>query len=295
MKKNKVLGIIVIILAYLVCFGVALLLHFKITLPIEQFLLKLLIIDVAMTIVIFVIGWVFDNSSIYDPYWSVIPIGLTIYSAWILNDFHPMSYIMIGVVCIWGVRLTFNFFKTFKNLETQDWRYDHFKNKFPRLWPLINLTGIHLFPTFIVFMVMLSVVKYMENCGSEPLNGSTILAIVITLIAIIIESIADRQMHKFLKTRQNNELINIGLWKRSRHPNYFGEILFWWGIYLIMLSLNENMWILFLGPLLNTLMFVFISVPLAEKRQIAKNPAYLEYKKTTNTFLLFPKKEVENK
>ena len=60
-----------------------------------------------------------------------------------------------------------------------------------------------------------------------------------------------------------------------------------------MLSLNENMWIFFLGPLLNTLMFVFISVPLAEKHQIDKNPAYFEYKKTTNTFLLFPKKEVE--
>jgi steroid 5-alpha reductase family enzyme len=62
-----------------------------------------------------------------------------------------------------------------------------------------------------------------------------------------------------------------------------------------MLSLNDNMWVLFLGPLLNTLMFVFISVPLAEKHQLAKNPQYKEYVRTTNTFLLFPKKEVEEK
>lgn len=293
MKKNKVFGIIIILCAYLVSLGVGALLHFKINFPIEQFLLKLLIIDVAMTIVIFIFSWIFDNASIYDPYWSLIPIILTIYASWILCDFHPMSYIMIILISIWGLRLTFNFFKTFKNLNKQDWRYDHFKNKFPRLWPLINLTGIHLFPTSIVFMSMLSVVKYMETCDHVELNVSTIIAVVITLAAILIETIADAQMHKFLKTRKNNELINIGLWKRSRHPNYFGEILFWWGIYLVMLSLNDNMWILFLGPLLNTLMFVFISAPLAERHQIEKNPAYLEYKKTTNTFLLFPKKEVE--
>lgn len=293
MKKNKLLGIIIILCAYIISFGVGALLHFKINLPVEQFLLKLLIMDVAMTIVVFIFSWIFDNASIYDPYWSIIPIVLTIYSAWILCDFHIMSYIMISLISIWGLRLTINFFKTFKNLDKQDWRYDYFKTKFPRLWPLINLTGIHLFPTLIVFMVMLSVVKYMETCSSVELNVSTIMAVVIALVAIVIETAADIQMHKFLKTRKNSELINVGLWKRSRHPNYFGEILFWWGIYLVMLSLNENMWILFLGPLLNTLMFVFISVPLAEKHQIEKNSAYLEYKKTTNTFLLFPKKEVD--
>ncbi len=292
MRKNKVMGIIVIIIAYIIAFGVGAVLHFKLNLTNEQFLLKVLLMDLALTIIIFIFSSIFKNSSIYDPYWSVIPIGLTIYAAYILNDFHPMSFIMIGLISIWGIRLTINFFKTFKSLDKQDWRYNNFKEKFPRLWPIINLLGIHLFPTLIVYTVMLSVIKYLETCASSVLNLSTIIGIVICLMGIIIESIADKQMHKFLKTRKNNELINTGLWKRSRHPNYFGEILFWWGIYLVMLSLNEKMWVLFLGPLLNTLMFVFVSVPLAEKHQLEKNPAYLEYQKTTNTFLLFPKKEV---
>lgn len=292
MKKSKIMGILVIIASYLIAFGIGALIHFKLELPTEQFLLKLLIIDVAMTIVIFIMSTIFSNSSIYDPYWSVIPIVLGIYASKVLCDFHYMSYIMIALLCIWGLRLTVNFFTTFKNLDKQDWRYDHYKNKFPRIWPIVNFFGIHLFPTIIVFMVMLPVFKYLETCTTVELNLSTILAIIISIAAIIIETVADKQMHKFLKTRKNNELINVGLWKRSRHPNYFGEILFWWGIYLIMLSLNSDMWILFLGPLLNTLMFVFISVPLAEKHQMAKNPSYGDYIKTTNTFLLFPKKEV---
>lgn len=293
MKNSKIFGIFIIILAYLVSFVVGGLLHYYLNLTEEQFLLKLLIIDIAMTIVIYLFSVIFKNASIYDPYWSVIPIVLSIYSSWVLGGFHAQNLVMIGLISIWGIRLTINFFKTFKNLNTQDWRYDHFRNKFPKLWPLINLTGIHLFPTLIVFTCMLSVFEFMKTSTKEILNVSSIIAVIIIIAGIVIETVADHQMHKFLKSRQNNELINVGLWKRSRHPNYFGEILFWWGIYLLMLSLNDNMWVLLLGPMLNTLMFVFISVPLAEKRQIKKNPAYLEYKKTTNTFLLFPKKEVE--
>lgn len=293
MRNSKIFGIFIIVLAYLISFVVGGLLHYYLNLTEEQFLLKLLIIDVAMTVIIYLFSVIFKNASIYDPYWSVIPIVLSIYASWILGDFHEQNFVMLGLIGIWGIRLTINFFKTFKNLNTQDWRYDHFKNKFPKLWPLINLTGIHLFPTLVVFACMLSVFEFMKTSPNVVINLSSVIAIIIILVAIVIEAVADHQMHKFLKTRQNNELINVGLWKRSRHPNYFGEILFWWGIYLLMLSLNDKMWVLFLGPMLNTLMFVFISVPLAEKRQIKKNPAYLEYKKTTNTFLLFPKKEVE--
>ena len=293
MRNSKIFGIFIIVLAYLISFVVGGLLHYYLNLTEEQFLLKLLIIDIAMTVIIYLFSVIFKNASIYDPYWSVIPIVLSIYASWILGDFHEQNFVMLGLIGIWGIRLTINFFKTFKNLNTQDWRYDHFKNKFPKLWPLINLTGIHLFPTLVVFTCMLSVFEFMKTSPNVVINLSSVIAIIIILVAIVIEAVADHQMHKFLKTRQNNELINVGLWKRSRHPNYFGEILFWWGIYLLMLSLNDKMWVLFLGPMLNTLMFVFISVPLAEKRQIKKNPAYLEYKKTTNTFLLFPKKEVE--
>ena len=292
MKKSKLFGIFVIVASYIIACGVGTILHYRLEFTPEQFLLKLLIIDFAMTIVIFIMSSIFGNSSIYDPYWSVIPIVLSVYASYVLCNFHYMSFIVIGLLVVWGLRLTINFFITFKNLDKQDWRYDHYKNKFPKIWPIVNLFGIHLFPTFIVFMVMLPVFNYLGICSTAELNLSTIISCLICVAAILIETIADRQMHKFLKTRKQNELINTGLWKRSRHPNYFGEILFWWGIYLVMLSLNSSMWVLFLGPVLNTLMFVFISVPLAEKHQLQKNPSYQEYIKTTNTFLLFPKKEV---
>ena len=240
MKNSKICGILIIILAYLVSFVVGGMLHYYLNLTEEQFLLKLLIMDVAMTIVIYLFSIIFKNSSIYDPYWSVIPMALAIYTSWTLGGFHKQNFVMIGLIGIWGIRLTLNFFKTFKNLNKQDWRYDYFKNKYPKWWPLINLTGIHLFPTLIVFVCLLSVVDFMRTSPNVVLNLSSVIAVIICLIAIIIETVADREMHKFLKMRKNNELINVGLWKRSRHPNYFGEILFWWGIYLLMFFSKWN-------------------------------------------------------
>ncbi len=289
-KENRILSLIIILIAYACAFVAGYFVWINLTM--DSLLLKFLITDVVATIVIFIFSLICRNASVYDPYWSVLPLVMVIVFAKTISNFHPASFVMIALIAIWGIRLTINWFSTFKNLNHQDWRYDHYKNKFPRLWPIINFGGIHLMPTLIVFSTMLPVVEYMNVCATVPMNVSTIIGIVITIVAIIIETLADLQMHSFLKTRKNHELINVGLWKRSRHPNYFGEILFWFGIYLVMLSLADNMWILFLGPLLNTLLFVFISIPLAEKHQLAKNPAYLEYQKTTNVLLLFPKKTI---
>lgn len=289
-KENRILSLIIILIAYACAFVAGYFVWINLTM--DSLLLKFLITDVVATIVIFIFSLICRNASVYDPYWSVLPLVMVIVFAKTISNFHPASFVMIALIAIWGIRLTINWFSTFKNLNHQDWRYDHYKNKFPRLWPIINFGGIHLMPTLIVFSTMLPVVEYMNVCATVPMNVSTIIGIVITIVAIIIETLADLHMHSFLKTRKNHELINVGLWKRSRHPNYFGEILFWFGIYLVMLSLADNMWILFLGPLLNTLLFVFISIPLAEKHQLAKNPAYLEYQKTTNVLLLFPKKTI---
>ena len=94
-------------------------------------------------------------------------------------------------------------------------------------------------------------------------------------------------MHKYRKNRTTPFNRN-GLWKNSRHPNYLGEILMWWGIGLAIVITDFNLWWLLLGALLNTLLFSFVSIPMAEKRQSRKE-GFLEYKKETR-FLLPVKK-----
>ena len=99
-------------------------------------------------------------------------------------------------------------------------------------------------------------------------------------------------MKKFIKNRiSRDEVINIGLWKYSRHPNYFGEIIIWFGVALILLTSNINYWYFVYGALVNLLMFIFISIPMEEKHMKEYKPTINEYIDSTSMLLLLPKKK----
>lgn len=109
-------------------------------------------------------------------------------------------------------------------------------------------------------------------------------------LGVLLELLSDKSMYKFKKIRSSNkEIINIGLWKYSRHPNYLGEIIFWYGVALADILLNASYYYLILGALLNTLLFMFISIPLAEENLKAYKDGYIEYKKRTRMLLPFKK------
>ena len=100
------------------------------------------------------------------------------------------------------------------------------------------------------------------------------------IIAVGFEYIADNNMHKFIKTRKSRSEINrTGIWKYSRHPNYFGEILFWYGMAVYLILPNINLWYFILGAILNNALFLFISIPMAEKKMMQYKDNFLEYKK----------------
>ena len=123
-----------------------------------------------------------------------------------------------------------------------------------------------------------------NGLATNNFNLSSILAIVIALAGILFELVSDIQSGYYRK-KYPNQILDKGLWKKSRHPNYFGEIIFWFGIFLLMLSIRDNYWVLVLGPIVNLLMFSFISIPLMEKRLLKKYPAYKEYAEKTNVLL----------
>lgn len=303
MKRNRALSLIIIALTYIiVCIGSFLLYGlFDSILPDikDKAILNLFIVDVIMTVFVFIISSCFANSSIYDPYWSVMPIILiTIYALKLKVIDNGFVILLIGTIFIWGIRLTANFIYTFKNLHIQDWRYVNLKEKHPALWPLINLFGIHLFPTVIVFIGLLPAFKYVLefNVGTTP-TISTYLGVIIAFLGIIIETVADGQLHSFKNVSSNDGLVcDKGLWKTSRHPNYFGEILFWIGIWWMGSSFyKDSTWILIFSPLIIFLMFVTISIPMMEKRQLETKQGYKEYMESTNMLLPIFSKKKENK
>ena len=248
----------------------------------NNLVLTLLYADIIATVIIYISSYIFRNSSIYDPYWSVIPPFLLLYWIFILDDINIInSYFILFSVLFWSVRLTYNWIRGWKGLVQEDWRYIDLKNKSGRYYQLVNFSGIHLFPTLIVFACCLPF-RYILKSYYTDIN--IFLGFSICLIGVFYEIISDQQLYNFKKHNPKN-IINIGLWKYSRHPNYYGEILFWWGLFAYAVTL-ENLIPLIFWPISMTLMFIYISIPWIEKKILSSRLEYKNYQKKVN--ILFP-------
>jgi steroid 5-alpha reductase family enzyme len=156
---------------------------------------------------------------------------------------------------------------------------------------LINLVGLQLMPTILVYLGSISLYPIL-SLRTQSFWSLDILALFITLIAIIFETLADQQLYNFTKNRINSqEFITTGLWRYSRHPNYFGEILFWWGLYLFALATDFSFYWVIIGPLSITILFNVVSIPLMENRNLKKKPNYIFYQEKVSRLVpWFPKK-----
>lgn len=255
-------------------------------------LLRLFIADFVATVFVWLWGVIFSNSSVYDPYWSVAPpLMLTGYAIYCGASSFPVV-LMLVAVWYWAIRLTTNWAYTFPNLNKQDWRYDMYKEKFPRLWHIVNFTGINLMPTIVVFLAMVPGFLLIGVSAAVPVHADimTWLGFFVSIAAATLQLISDTQAHRFRRNHRG-EVCMTGLWSISRHPNYLGEILMWWGIYIIYFTAaaGDRSWEMILlpaaGALANTCLFVFISIPMMEKRQIANKPGYSEYRKNVRMLI----------
>lgn len=276
-KKNRFVSFVIIFLVYVLATVVGIATYESLSF---DFYINLLIADVLATALTFVFSMIFNNSSVYDPYWSVAPMVIVVYGA-IEKGLTLYTALLLTVVCLWGVRLTVNWAYTFKSLCHQDWRYTMIKEKTGFIYPLISLLGIHMFPTLIVYSCMLPVCFAIEyDAEITPLS---VAFLSLSLFATAMQGVSDYQMHKYRRNR-TAPFIRTGLWKYSRHPNYLGEVLMWWGIGLSFVSSLSEYWYLIFGAVANNLMFLFISIPMADKRQ-SKKDGYDEYKNQTNMLL----------
>jgi steroid 5-alpha reductase family enzyme len=243
--------------------------------------------DIAATIVVFIFSVVFDNSSIYDPYWSVAPVPIALY--WTFLPFSSGILIrqiaILALLTAWAVRLTYHCLDRWPGLKHEDWRYAEMRTNAGSFYWLVSFFGFHLFPTVIVFLGCLSLYPAL-SVGTSPFGVLDILAIAITGAAIWIEMAADWQLKFFVSRRKRaQENITSGLWAYSRHPNYFGEVLFWWGLYLFALAANFAYWWTIVGPVCITMLFIFVSIPMMDRHVLKTKPAYAATMKKTSALV----------
>jgi len=206
--------------------------------------------------------------------WPILHLGLLIYYD---HDSNPSNtpelseILSFALVSVWGIRLTSNFAISRSGIGHEDWRYAQMRQDFGKHFWWISLFSVFLGQTLFMFMGCLSLFNIVRN-HEISFYTNTLFGGIIIVSAICIEAISDLQLNDFIKLRQlkrtEKTVFDQGLWSYSRHPNYFGELSFWIGLWVMggasIHSLSG------LGPVFMTALFVGISIGLMETRQLAR-------------------------
>lgn len=317
---EKSRGGLLLLLVYLIAFG----LGFAVSTVSDYSLLAKSAVAVLVIVLIIFMGSLdFNNSSVFDPYWSVAPplmlvyyLVMTVYGQtagadqvvfnlgqwslqtgqpvnaaiakqdlWSYLEHFPRIIVVLVLTAIYGIRLTWNFYRGWPGMKHEDWRYMNFRKSSGKAYWVVSLLGIHLFPALMVFGGTLSLWVVVTR-GYMPFGWLDFIAVLLTLGAIITETVADNQLRTFTRTvKVKGTTFDGGLWSVSRHPNYLGEILFWWGLFLFALAANPFYWWVIAGPVAITLLFLLVSIPLMEKRMQARRSDYTDYMKRVPALL----------
>jgi steroid 5-alpha reductase family enzyme len=256
----------------------------------------ILLADIVATLVVYAFSVMFHNASLYDPYWSVAPPLIAWY--WLKDNTHHIgAELMLVVIVLWAIRLTLNWARGWKGLAHEDWRYVMLRGKNPKMYWFTNLAGIHLFPTVMVFLSLLPVYfasvhldEYLTCDSYCERKWLVVTGFAISLLATVNELVADEQMRQFKRTARPGEFIQTGLWKYSRHPNYFGEICFWLGLWVMQMAVAPQYWWTAIGFLAMLAMFLFASIPMMEEKNRKSKPGYDSYISRVSVLLPLPVK-----
>lgn len=246
--------------------------------------------DFAATLVVFIFSVALNNSSAYDPYWSIKPFVIAIAYLFIfsLESLNVRQLLVISGVMLYALRLTSNFYRDWPGFIHEDWRYVNFRKQFGKAYWLISFLAIHLFPTIMVYLGCMAMLPVFSGIGN-PLNGWDIFAVIVLYGSVVYAFTADEQLRRFRNNPFNKgKIITTGLWRYCRHPNYLGEISTWWGLAIFAIAAGCQYWWTLAGPAAITLMFIFASIPLIEKRHLEKRPEYKDY--VAGTPMLLPLK-----
>ena len=248
--------------------------------------------DVAATVVVFAFSAALGNSSVYDPYWSVAPIPIVLYWAAGAAGSAPWGrrVLVVALVAAWGLRLTANWAVRWHGLGDEDFRYREIRRKTGGLYWPASFFSIHLFPTIWVFLALLPAYPAVAGPG-RPLGPLDVLACAVTAGAIAIEAVADLQLRRHVRTRTDPAaILDTGLWAVWRHPNYVGEVLFWWGVFLFGLAADPGWAWGAVGAVAITCLFAFVSIPWMDRRMLAGHPAWEAHMRVTPSLLPRPRR-----
>jgi steroid 5-alpha reductase family enzyme len=240
---------------------------------------------------LWVVSLILRNSSIVDIFWGTgFVISTWVYFFLTASDFEPRKLLISTLVTIWGLRLSL--YVLWRNAgKGEDYRYAKWRQETGRSWWWKSFFRVFLLQGVLLCIIVIPLLAAQLSSTQQFLTPLDLLASLVWLIGFFFEAVGDIQLARF-KSNTNNKgkVLTTGLWRYTRHPNYFGDAAQWWGYYLFAVA-NGGGWSIF-SPLLMTFFLLKVSgVSLLEKTLTNTKPEYREYIQKTSPFLpWFPKK-----
>ncbi len=234
--------------------------------------------------VFFVITWIGKTDKVTDFSYGLTFVTLGLYVVFNNPQAHQFQWIIAGLITLWGMRLGLYLLIRIRKIHT-DKRLDQFRH----FWGLVTFWSIQ---ALTVWVVMLPSILILSRSFEVLHAAYFVVGAFVWLVGFVIEAVADHQKYVFKSNQANKgKWIATGLWRHSRHPNYFGEMTLWWGLYIISLPMQSQPWhyMVILGPIYITCLLIFVSgIPPLEKRYDQKhknNKKYQEYKRSTSILI----------
>ena len=246
----------------------------------------MLLLGLAAIVILFTILWVvslrLENASIADVAWGpgILVIGLTYYFT---SDGVPVrARLTLALLAIWAIRLGIHLFIRLR-LVGEDHRYVKWRDQYDHWW-LVSYFKVFLLQSVIAWLVSLPIYFAIVSVGSPSLTILDYIGVLLFVAGLVFESIGDEQLRRFRANRANRgKVLDTGLWRYTRHPNYFGEAVLWWGFGVIGVATGGVPGLL--GPAILTYLLIYVSGVAMLESTLIEKPGYVQYVGRTPAFL----------
>ncbi len=251
------------------------------------FALSIILLVVYMTTLFLFALWLEDNS-IVDVAYGLAFVLVSCGGFVVYGSGHPRQWLLVCLVTLWGVRLAGHIFLR-KQGEGEDFRYRQWREEWGKTFVWRSFLQVFVLQGAVIFLVAIPVLVVCMDPGGS-LGLLDLAGVLIWLFGFGFEAVGDWQLLRFKKNPENRgKIIQSGLWRYTRHPNYFGEAILWWGIFLIALNTPFGIWSIISPILIDFLLLQVSGIPMLEAKY-ANNPEFAAYKARTNAFFpWFPK------
>lgn len=237
----------------------------------------------------FLVSLLRKRNDVADVAWGLGFVLMTWTSFFLSGTSGMRGLLLCTLVSIWGIRLAWHIHKRNRG-KAEDYRYLAWRKEWGKWFYLRSYAQVYLLQGMFLFLIVLPVLFVNGSVGTA-LGLLDVIGMAVWLFGFYFEAVGDAQLARFIQNPENKgKLMQSGLWAYTRHPNYFGEVTQWWGLWLVALSVPSGL-LGIIGPLTITFLILKVSgIPMLEKK-MAEHPEFAEYSRRVSVFIPLPPKK----